>query len=100
MHPNGYDCAVDFEFKPDDVLVCSGPKCGTTWMLQIVHSLRSHGNMDFEEIDEVAPILEFGKDPLFPRLDTPQPFPSRLFMTHLPYSLTPKVPCKQIIVTR
>jgi len=33
------------------------PKCGTTWMQQIVHGLRTRGSMDFNEITRVVPFL-------------------------------------------
>ena len=31
------------------------PKCGTTWMTQIVHALRSGASMQFSDINEVCP---------------------------------------------
>jgi hypothetical protein len=41
--------------RPTDVFVVTYPKCGTTWMTQIVHALRTRGSMDFGEITEVCP---------------------------------------------
>eukprot|EP00729_Bicosta_minor_P028388 gene28388-1037_t len=44
-------------FKPraTDVYISTYPKCGTTWMQQICHGLRSGGSMDFGEVCEVVP---------------------------------------------
>ena len=41
--------------RPDDVFVVTYPKCGTTWMTQICHQLRTGGSDDFGEITEVCP---------------------------------------------
>ena len=46
----------------DDVFIATYPKCGTTWMQQIVHCLRTRGDMDFDEITEVVPWLELSHD--------------------------------------
>ena len=97
--PDGLEHVIDFKFESDDVLICSGPKCGTAWIQQIVHSLRSRGNMDFEEIVEVSPMLEFGTNSAFPSLNTPQRFPPRMFITHLMWDIAPRVPGKQICLT-
>ena len=45
------------EFKPrsTDAFVVTYPKCGTTWVQQIMHGLRSNGSMAFGEITEVVP---------------------------------------------
>ena len=43
--------AVAFEPVSEDVMIVCPPKCGTTWLCQIVHSLRSGGSEDFEEIN-------------------------------------------------
>lgn len=42
-----------FQPGPEDVFIVSPPKCGTTWVCQIVQSLRSRGDMSFEEINLV-----------------------------------------------
>ena len=44
-------------YVPDstDVFISPYAKCGTTWMQQIVHGLRSCGDMDFSEITQVVP---------------------------------------------
>ncbi len=78
-------------FEPDssDIFIATYPKCGTTWMQQIVHGLRTKGSMDFEEISLAIPFLEaafaLGTD-----LSAPQAAPPRVFKTHLTYSTVPK----------
>ena len=53
---------LSFKPRPDDVFVVTPPKCGTTWMQQIVHQLRSDGDMSFDEICDVVPHLEHAYD--------------------------------------
>ena len=69
-----------FSPKSDDVFVVTYPKCGTTWVTQIVHSLRG-GTMDFDDINEVAPwdtMAHFcGQD-----VNAPQAWAPRLFKSH------------------
>ena len=64
--------------KAGDVFISTFPKCGTTWVSMILHSLRSRGNMDFGEITEVVPwercALDCNQD-----LTSDQPFYPRLF---------------------
>jgi hypothetical protein len=43
----------NFEPRSSDVFIVTYPKCGTTWVTQIAHSLRTRGSMDFDEITEV-----------------------------------------------
>lgn len=49
--------AIGREFcpRPTDVFVVTYPKCGTTWVTQICHQIRTGGHMEFEEISEVCP---------------------------------------------
>ena len=37
-------------------------KSGTTWLRQIVHQLRTGGDMDFEDIHHVVPVVESAYD--------------------------------------
>ncbi|XP_028406628.1 estrogen sulfotransferase-like isoform X2 [Dendronephthya gigantea] len=53
---------LNFKPRPDDVFVVTPPKCGTTWMQQILHQLRSGGDMSFDEITDVVPYLEAAYD--------------------------------------
>jgi hypothetical protein len=78
-----------FRVRPGDVLIASYPKCGTTWLQQIVHGLRSGGAMDFEEISLAVPWIEtapmLGID-----LNAPQAAAPRAFKTHLPWDRLPQ----------
>jgi len=71
----------EFKTRPTDVFITTYPKCGTTWMCQICHQLRSPGHMDFEEIFEVCPwdilALDCGAD-----LDADQVGNPRVFKSH------------------
>ena len=83
--------AAGLAFTPQrtDVFVVTYPKCGTTWMAQIVHALRTGGSMDFGEITEVVPwdILAHDCGQL---LDAPQIASPRAFKSHEPWSDVPK----------
>jgi len=66
--------------KPTDIFISPFPKSGTTWTQQIVHSLRTRGDMDFDDIMEVVPWLsmahDHGIDPNAPQKATPRVFKS------------------------
>jgi len=51
----GWQRGLDYKPAPTDVFIVTPPKCGTTWMQQIVHGLRTRGSMDFDEIGRVVP---------------------------------------------
>lgn len=87
-----------FRPRPSDVLISPFAKCGTTWLQQIVHSLRTGGDMDFDDIYEVVPFidiaLEMGID-----LNGPQKAEPRVFKAHLGWDDVPKG-CRYIVSFR
>ncbi len=38
------ELVTTFPVRPDDVFICTYPKCGTTWMQQICHLLVNGGD--------------------------------------------------------
>ena len=51
-----------FKPRPTDVFIATYPKCGTTWVQQIVHSLRTQGDTDYDDISAVVPWIEMCLD--------------------------------------
>lgn len=78
----------DFKPDPTDVFIATYPKCGTTWVQQIVHSLRTGGDEDFGEITEVVPwiemCLDLEQDPYAPQKALPRAFKSHFHALELP----------------
>lgn len=75
--------------RASDVVITPYGKCGTTWLQQIFHTLRTRGDFDFDDISRVVPWLETaviaGVD-----LEAPQRAEPRGFKSHLPYGAIPK----------
>lgn len=67
--------------RDSDVFIATYPKCGTTLMQQLVHTLRTGGDMEFGEITEVVPWLEKSHD-LGVDVDAEQIAQPRSFKTH------------------
>jgi hypothetical protein len=59
--PEGWQRGLDYKPDPTDVFIVTPPKCGTTWMQQIVHGLRTRGSMDFDEICRVIPWINMAQ---------------------------------------
>ena len=78
-----------FRPLPTDVLIAPYGKCGTTWLQQVFHGLRTRGDMDFDDISRVVPWIETAHD-LVLDLDAPQRGEPRGYKSHLPYDLIPK----------
>ncbi len=78
-----------FKPRPDDIIISPYAKCGTTWLQQIAHSLRTRGSMDFEEITAVTPWIEIAHD-LGWDLEAPQEAAPRVFKSHLSWDRVPK----------
>ncbi|UXX84590.1 sulfotransferase domain-containing protein [Roseovarius pelagicus] len=83
------EMAARFRPRPSDVIITPYSKCGTTWMQQIVHGLRTGGSMAFGEITEVMPWLELAHD-LGQTLDAPQVARPRAFKSHQRWDEIPK----------
>ena len=79
----------EFQPRTTDVFVVGSTRSGTTWMQQIVHQLRTGGDMDFGEIGDVVPLLDFAHD-LKQGLGVEQKGFPRCFKTHYWYSRCPK----------
>lgn len=81
--------ALTVNLRPTDVVITPFAKCGTTWLQQIVHCLRSRGDMDFDDISRVVPWIEtsvaLGID-----LDAEQKAEPRSFKSHLDWHKVPK----------
>jgi len=77
-------CGRAFKPRPSDIFVCTYPKCGTTWVTQICHQLRSRGHMEFDEIFEVCPWDVLAKD-CGVNLDDDQVANPRVFKSHEKY---------------
>ena len=85
----GAKAGQEIAVRSSDIFISTPVKCGTTWLQQICHQLRSGGDMDFQEICDVAPCIEMatdiGQDP-----SAEQPYEPRLFKTHFWEPDTPK----------
>ena len=75
--------------RPSDVIISPYAKCGTTWLQQIFHTLRTRGDFDFDDISRVVPWIEtaaiVGLD-----LEAAQRAEPRGFKSHLGYGAVPK----------
>lgn len=80
---------LGIEILPSDIFINTYPKAGTTWVQQIVHQLRSGGDMSFGEICEVVPWLGLAYDSGIDPLDQGG-YEPRVFKTHLNWSRIPK----------
>ncbi|KAI1294737.1 Sulfotransferase 1E1 [Halotydeus destructor] len=91
---------LDYVAKPDDLFICTYPKCGTTWMQQIVALLFNNGKIEGEDTVEKGllsrvPFLEMVGTK---SLEIERPIAMK---THLPFNLQPWNPeTKYIIVLR
>jgi hypothetical protein len=81
--------APPFRPRPDDVIISPFGKCGTTWLQQIFHTLRTRGDMDFDDISRVVPWIEtaplLGID-----LNATQRAEPRGFKSHLSWDQVPR----------
>lgn len=84
-----WEQAISFIPDPTDIFVSPFSKSGTTWTQQIVHSLRTRGDMDFGEIMDVMPWIEMAFD-LGIDINAPQKALPRAFKSHMMWDNIPK----------
>lgn len=94
----GWQRGLRYKPNPTDVFIVTPPKCGTTWMQQIVHGLRTRGSMEFDEITQVIPWINMAHDCGID-IDAPQVASPRVFKTHSTLKESPKGG-KYIVVLR
>jgi hypothetical protein len=87
--PEGIAKGLAFRPEPTDVIITPYGKCGTTWIQQVFHGLRTRGDMDFDDISRVVPWIETAHE-LGLDLDAPQRGQPRGYKSHLSYDVVPK----------
>ncbi|CAB4001295.1 sulfotransferase domain-containing [Paramuricea clavata] len=95
----GVHRGLSFKPRSNDVLIVTPPKCGTTWMQQIVHQLRSGGDMSFDDICDVVPFIELAYDTEID-LEAEHKHQPRCYKTHAWYPSCPKGASKYIVIYR
>ena len=74
--------------QPSDLVISPFGKCGTTWLQQTFHTLRTRGDMDFDDISRVVPWIEtsaiLGLDINAPQRGRPRGFKSHLGWAQMP----------------
>ena len=86
--PEGEARGLAYQPAPSDIFILTPPKCGTTWMQQIVHGIRTGGSMNFDEITQVVPWIEMavdmGIDIYAPQVANPKAFKTHLNLEDIP----------------
>lgn len=83
------EAAPPFVPVASDIIISPYGKCGTTMTQQAFHTLRTAGDMDFDDISRVVPWIEMS--PLLGiDLNAPQRARPRGFKSHLSYTNVPK----------
>jgi aryl sulfotransferase len=86
LHDHHFDSTVwnDFRFRPDDIVIATYAKSGTTWVQQIVGQL-IFGGRERLHIPTLSPWLDFRTTPKAEKLATLEAQTHRRFIkTHLP----------------
>ncbi|XP_078144234.1 cytosolic sulfotransferase 3-like [Centroberyx gerrardi] len=95
-YTDNWDNVQNFKARPDDIVIATYPKAGTTWVSYIL-DLLYFGQMSPERqtsipIHERVPFLEINNPSLPTGIDLAEKLPTspRLIKTHLPVQLVPK----------
>lgn len=84
----------DYRPTASDVIVCTFPKCGTNWAMQIAHQVATRGAGEFDHIHDVVPWPDFSvQEAVLPLADTSvltaSPTGLRVIKTHLEWDRIP-----------
>lgn len=86
IHNHHFDSTIwnDFNFRPDDIIIATYGKSGTTWMQQIVAQLLFQGDPDLS-VAEMSPWMDLRVPPKEVKLAAVEAQTHRRFLkTHLP----------------
>nr|XP_033801631.1 sulfotransferase 1 family member D1-like [Geotrypetes seraphini]XP_033801632.1 sulfotransferase 1 family member D1-like [Geotrypetes seraphini] len=97
-----------FQAHPDDLLISTYPKAGTTWMSEIVDLILNDGDIEKSKRDAIfirVPFLEFAVPGVLKGIEQLAALPPpRVIKTHLPVEFLPQSfwdkNCKMIYVAR
>jgi len=78
-----------YQPRRTDIIISPAGKCGTTLLQQTFHTLRTHGDMDFDDISRVVPWIETAKS-LAIDINAEQVAEPRGFKSHLSWDHVPK----------
>lgn len=82
------DSIAAYQPRPSDVIISPAGKCGTTLLQQTFHTLRTRGDMAFDDISRVVPWIEtagkLGLDINAEQVAEPRGFKSHLSWKHVP----------------
>ncbi|XP_059883184.1 sulfotransferase 1C4-like isoform X2 [Delphinus delphis] len=103
-----WDQIWNFQARPDDLLISTYPKAGTTWTQEIVDLIQNEGDIDRSQrapTHERFPFIEWKIPGMESGLEQANAMPSpRILKTHLPIHLLPpsflEKNCKIIYVAR
>eukprot|EP00210_Caulerpa_lentillifera_P008863 g8456.t1 len=90
----------EYEPKDSDIFLAGTPKTGTSWTQHIMHGLRSGGSMDFNDMSEELPLIEFFYHRANRDIGRPQKYQPNMYKSHLHYADIPKGNAKQIVIVR
>uniref|UniRef100_F1LZI5 Sulfotransferase n=1 Tax=Rattus norvegicus TaxID=10116 RepID=F1LZI5_RAT len=105
---NNWSQIQTFKAKPDDLLICTYPKSGTTWIQEIVNMIEQNGDVEKCQrtiIQHRHPFIEWAQPPQPSGVDKANAMPApRILRTHLPPQLLPPSfwtnNCKYLYVAR
>ena len=80
---------ASYQPRPTDIIISPAGKCGTTFLQQTFNTLRTRGDMDFDDISRVVPWIETAKS-LGIEINAEQVAEPRGFKSHLSWDHVPK----------